>query len=268
MANRAKRLASTRPLKGLDDFVVSVQFLRGVASLSVLSLSSFYLYLATNIKENNQCSIAGYPGKILQNQIYFSSLNTIALACRKAFDQGPKGLTGAKFGTASAETLEKHAKYWAENSDQSVEDAYRALHFLQTIFAKCSKSPSVLLKSESTLGRIIGFMKLYANRSAAHLTLDEYEFDGFDVAHVVAALALVGSIICSFDDDSPPDYFNQIDKAAFDGAITLFPSLPKTRLFEDMNIAKQGRNYWQFGEELGIRMLMDQLLHAIGWFRS
>jgi hypothetical protein len=192
-------------------------------------------------------------------------LNTIALACRKAFDHG-RGLTGAAFGRISDLTLEKHAEHWARYSAQNKEDAYIALHFLRTFFAKCSKKPDALFKEGTTLGRRIGFVKQYADRSAAHLSLEYYEFDTLDIAHVVAALTLVGSIICSFDNGAPPEYFNQIDEAAFDAAVALFPDTPRIRLFEHMKVEMQARLCWQWGEERGMHMLTEQLPYAISWF--
>jgi hypothetical protein len=209
--------------------------------------------------------VPGYAGKVFQSQVRLASLNTIALACRKAFDHG-KGLTGAEFGRASNSTLEKHAAHWARNLTNSEEDAYRALHFLRTFFAKCAKKPDALFREGTTLGRRIGLVKQYADRSAAHLSLENHEFDTLDLAHLVAALTLVGSIICSFDNGTPPEYFNQIDKAAFEAAAFLFPSVPKIRLFEKMKVDMQARLCWQWGEEQGIQMLTEQLPYAISWF--
>ncbi|HEY9511109.1 MAG TPA: hypothetical protein VIQ48_00890 [Rhodanobacter sp.] len=265
VANRAKRLISTDMPISLGGVGTSIHFLRGVGSRSTFALASFYLLLGADIKGKNPCTIVGYSGKILQSQIHFASLNTIALACRKAFDHG-KGLTGATFGRESDAVLEEHAKYWAENSNRPLEDASRALHFLRTLFAKCSKKPDALFKDGTTLGCRVGFLKQYADRSAAHLSLENYEFDPLDVAHVVAALTLVGSIICSFDNNTPPEYFNQIDEAAFNGAIALFPELPKIRLFEQMNVAEQAQAYWKEDEQFGLHMLIEQLPYAISWF--
>jgi hypothetical protein len=265
VANRANRLKSTGMPRRLGDAGTSIHFLRGVGARSTFALASFYLLLGADIKGTNPSTIGGYPGKILQSQIHFASLNTIALACRKAFDHG-KGLTGATFGRESDAVLEKHAKYWTEKSGRPMEDAYRALHFLRALFAKCSKKSDALFKDETTLGRRVGFLKQYADRSAAHLSLEDYEFDHLDVAHVVAALTLVGSIICSFDNNTPPEYFNQIDEAAFSGAVALFPDQPKIRLFEEMNVSEQAEIYWRQDEQFGLHMLLEQLPYAISWF--
>ncbi len=265
VAKRAERLTPKRAPNSLGDLTTSVQFLRGVGSRATFALSSFYLLLAASIEGDNRCTVPGYPGKVLQSQVHFASLNTIALACRKAFDHG-KGMTGAAFGRASDSTLEKHAEYWGRWPNRTKEDAYRALHFLRTFFAQCSKKPDALFKDGTTLGRRIGFVKQYADRSAAHLSLEHYEFDNLDLAHVVAALTLVGSIVYSFDNGHPPEYFNQIDQAAHDAAVALFPDAPRVRMFEDMQIDMQARLCWQWGEERGIQMLTEQLPYAVSWF--
>lgn len=265
VAKRVERLMPTGAPTSLKGVTASIHFLRGVGSRATFALSSFYLLLAANSDGKNPCAIPGYPGKVLQSQVHFSSLNTIALACRKVFDHG-KGLTGAAFGRVCDSTLDEHAEYWARYSNRPKEDAYRALHFLRTFFAKCSKKPDALFKDGTTLGRRIGFVKQYADRSAAHLSLEYYEFDHLDLAHLVATMALIGSIICGFDNGSPTEYFNQIDEAAFDAAVALFPDAPKIRLFEHIDVDMQARLCWQSGEEQGMHMLTEQLPYAISWF--
>src|SRR5690606_8972273 len=114
------------------------------------SLSSFYLLLATSIKDRQPCLVPGYAGVVLQSQIHFSSLATITLACRKSFDHG-KGLTGAAFGRLPDSAISEHAKYWSSHG-RSFEDALRALRFLRSLFSACSQKPDALFKSKSTLG--------------------------------------------------------------------------------------------------------------------
>lgn len=98
------------------------------------------------------------------------------------------------------------------------------------------------------------------------MSLEDYEFDHLDVAHVIAALSIVGSIVCSFDNNAPCEYFNQIDEASFEAAAALFPSVPKIRLFDRMSISEQGQVYWRLDEQLGMDMLLEQLPYAISWF--
>ncbi|KVM48919.1 hypothetical protein WJ58_26140 [Burkholderia ubonensis] len=266
VAERANRRMPREAPIDVGDLGKSVHFLRGVGSRSAFALSSYYVLLAADIDGQNPCTIPHYPGKVLQSYLKFSSLNTFALACRKVFDHG-KGLTGAGFGKHSDSTLRKHAKYWAELSQRPMEDAYSALHFLRTFFIKCAKTDTDLFKDGTTLGRRIGFVKQYADRVAAHLSLQDYEFDGLDLAHVVAALVLVGEIIRSFDMASESSsYFDQIDQAALDATQALFPNAPKIRLFENIKIEQQARACWKLGEEFGIQMLTEQLPYAIGKF--
>ncbi|MFM9883541.1 MAG: hypothetical protein ACKVQT_10985 [Burkholderiales bacterium] len=110
-------------------------------------------------------------------------------------------------------------------------------------------------------------MKQYANRSAAHLSLEYYEFSILDCAHVVAAMTMIGEIIRSFDDPlTQSNYFDAIDDAALKAAIQLFPATPNLRLFRDMAIETQSRLCWQWGPDRGRHMLLEQLPYAIGWF--
>lgn len=156
VAERAERLQSTGASAGFGNLGTSIHFLRGVGSRATFALASFYLLLGANVKGSNPCTVPGYPGRILQSQIYFASLNTIALACRKVFDHG-KGLTGAKFGRESDETLRAHAEYWAKNSSRPVEDAYRALHLLRAFFANVPKNQMHYSETELRSGAVSDF---------------------------------------------------------------------------------------------------------------
>lgn len=265
VAERAQKLMPTSRPRDIGDVGASIQYLRGVGSRATFALSSFYLVVASDENGTNRCTVSGYPGRLFQAQTHFSSLGTIALACRKAFDHG-KGLTGATFGRASDRTLEMHAEYWAKNSAYPKDDAYRALHFLRSLIGKCSKKPDALFKEGTTLGRRIGFLKQYADRSAAHLSLEDHEFDQLDLAHVVAAMSLIGAIICRFDNGTPSNYFNDIDEGAFEAALALFPDIPRFRLFERMNVDMQGNLCWEWGEENGMQMFLEQLPYAISWY--
>ncbi|KVN80025.1 hypothetical protein WL30_08425 [Burkholderia ubonensis] len=267
VANRAKRRMRCAPPPDVDDVSKSIHFLRGVGSRASFVLTSFYFLLATEIDGKRPCTVPGYPGKVLQSYLQFGSLNNLALACRKVFDHGAKGLTGAQFGKQRDETLKGHAEYWAKSSQRPIEDAYSALHFLRTFFAKCSKTDTALFREGTTLGRRIGFIKQYADHSAAHLSLGDYEFNHLDLAHVVAALVLVGEIIRSFDAPyQSTDYYDQIDQASFDASVALFPDTHRIRLFQNMKVESQARMCWQVGEAPGIQMLTEQLPYATGWF--
>jgi len=213
------------------------------------------------------CSIAGYPGLILKHSLQFSSIGTIALSCRKAFDHATTGLTGARFSKVSDSTLTEVAEYWANNSGRPVEDAYAALYLLRSVFRDCAKNETQLLAAQAPLARRIALLKQYADHAAAHLSLDYYEFSMLDCVHVVAALTMIGEIIRSFDDsNSQPTYFDTLDEASLNAAKQLFPALPNLRLFGNLQIEMQSRLCWQFGYDKGRQMILEQLPYAIGWF--
>lgn len=192
---------------------------------------------------------------------------TVSLSCRKAFDHGANGLTGADFAKSSDETLKKVAEYWSTKSGRSFQEALAALDLLRSIFWDCARTDKALLNAAVPLGRRIGLLKQHADRSAAHLSLENYEFSTLDCAHVVAALTVIGEIIRSFDDPlAEPTYFDTLDEASLSAASRLFPAMPDIRLFQEIKIEMQSRLCWQWGTEQGRQMLLEELPYAIGWF--
>lgn len=265
LADRAARLKPGGPPIQLNPMERTVQFLRGVSSRASLALPAFYLFQGAKAEGN--CSIAGYPGVVLKNAIEFSSIGTVSLCCRKAFDHGASGLTGANFAKVKDETLGRVAEYWSTKSNRSVQDAYTAVYLLRSIFRDCAKTDTDLFNGTAPLGRRIALLKQYANRSAAHISLENYEFSTIDCAHVVAALTMIGEIIRSFDDPSvQPDYFDRLDEASLVAARQLFPATPDVRLFGHINIEMQSRLSWQWGIDKGRQMFLEQLPYAISWF--
>jgi hypothetical protein len=268
LARRAEQMTPRGPPSHLDPLSRSIHFLRGVHSRSGFALSAFYMFLASDIEGKRVCTVPSYPGTVFQSFLHYSAFNTMSLACRKAFDHGTKGaLTGAAFGKQSDSTLISHGEYWAKLSGRPYDDAIQALVLLRSFFAKCSKTDTNLFKDGSTLGQRIGLLKQHADRSAAHLSMENYSVGVLDLAHVVAALSLVGEIVRSFDAPGfPPDHYNKIDEAAFDAANALFPDALKLRLFGRMKVEQQASACWRFGHDNGIHMLTEQLPYAISWF--
>ena len=267
LADRAQRLKSSGPPIRLTPLEQAVQFLRGVQSRATMTLPAFYLFHGAKSESDPPCAIAGYPGLVFKHAIEFSSIGTVSLSCRKAFDHKATGLTGARFAKNSDQTLTDLAEYWAKTSNRPVDDAFAALYLLRSVFHDCAKSETHLLTANVPLGRRIALLKQYANRSAAHLSLENYEFSTLDCVHVVAALTMIGEIIRSFDNpDSEPMYFDTLDEACLNMARQLFPATPELRLFEQMNIEMQSRLCWQLNIEQGRQMLLEQLPYAIGWF--
>ena len=238
-----------------------------ILGLASMALPAFYLFHGAKAGGDIPCAIDGYPGVVLKHAIEFSSIGTVSLCCRKAFDHGAKGLTGANFGRSSDETLQRVAEYWSTKSARSFQEAAAALDLLRSIIRDCAKTDTALFDAAAPLGRRIGLLKQYADRSAAHLSLESYEFSNLDCAHVVAALTVTGEIIRSFDDPlSQPTYFDALDDASLRAARQLFPATPDTRLFQNIRIETQSRLCWQWGPEQGRQMLLEQLPYAIGWF--
>ena len=165
------------------------------------------------------------------------------------------------------ETLERVAAYWSKKSNRSLREALTALALLWSIFRDCAKTDTDLFKAAAPLGRRIGLLKQHADRSAAHLSLEHYEFSILDCAHVVAALTVIGEIIRSFDSPhEQPTYFDTLDEASLIAARQLFPATPDIRLFQHIKIEMQSRLCWEWGIERGLRMLFEQLPYAISWF--
>jgi hypothetical protein len=266
LVERAKRLRPKGPPIQLDPLERAVHFLRGVSARATMVLPAFYLFLGAKTNGDPECMIEGYPGIVLKHAIRFSSVGTISLSCRKAFDHGGSGLTGANFAKTSDEVLSEVATYWSGNSGHPVEEALAALNLLRAIFRECAKSDTALLNTTAPLCLRIALLKQHANRSAAHLSLENFEFSTLDCTHVVAALIILGEIIRSFDEPGDqPTYFDTLDEASLSAARQLFPSTPDTRLFASMKIETQARLCWQWGIEMGGRMLLEQLPYAIGW---
>lgn len=245
----------------------AVHFLRGIRSRATLALASFHLYHGARLVGDSTCIVSGYPGVVLKHTIEFSSISTIALSCRKAFDHDPKQLTGKEFAKNSDVTIQAVADYWTKNSNRTYDEACSALVFLRSFFKECAQTDTKLLQGEITLGRRIGLLKQYANRSAAHLSMESYEFDIFDCAHVVCALVLIAEIVRSFDAiEDGAEYFDSIDAAALSAAEQIFPGMGDARLLKSFKIETQARVAWQWGHREGLTMLFERLPRVTGWY--
>jgi hypothetical protein len=267
LSNRSAKQKRSGPPLTLDATETAVHFLRGVHSRATLALPAFYLFHGASLAGDQGCAIQGYAGTVLVHTLKFSSLGTISLACRKAFDHKQGGLTGHTFAGSSNQTLLAVAEYWAKKSRRPPEDALAALSLLRIAFADCAKTDTDLFNGTSTLGRRIGLLKQYADRSAAHLSLGTYEFSIIDCAHVIAVLVLVGEIIRSFDGPvEDREYFDRLDAGSLSAARQLFPATPDLQLFKEIKVEAQARLCWQWGIDRGRHMLLEQLPYAISWF--
>jgi hypothetical protein len=268
LPEQARRMRPRSAPMELDPVVKAVQFLRGASSRAGMCLPAYYLYLGS-IGDDQQprSAVPAYSDEVLRAYLEFSSINTISVICRKVFDHDPKGgLTGGYFGSISDQVLNSVAAYWADKSGRPIQDARLALCFLRAIFKKFSLKPAALLDTQSSLGRRIGLLKLHGDRTAAHLSLNSHEFSTVDCAHVVAALAILGSAIHGFDDPSAaPEYFDAIDEAGAISARQLFPGSPDVRLFQRINVGVESQRCWQGGLERGLPFL-ERLLYVTGWW--
>lgn len=264
---RAERMApSAAPLE-LDGINQSIHFLRGVSSRASLCLPAFHFLVGSSTKLREEEVKSNYPLCVSAGYMEFSCLNTITLACRKAFDHSISGLTGARFAKTTDEVLAKHAAYWAASSGKPSEEAALALQFLREFFRTCSKHSNILLRSPAALQKRIGLLKQHADRSAAHLSLDTYELDLLDVAHFVAAFCLVGEIVRSFDAKHlGENYFRQVDAAAAEEAKRVFMHSKVHPIFKEVDPVSQARSCWRYGNDIGLQMLLEQIPYAISWF--
>ncbi len=266
LAVRARKQKPSGQPFPLTDLQRMVHFLRGVGTRASMALPAFYFFIGATDRERS-CSIEGYPGVVFLHSTEFSSCSTISLCCRKVFDHA-RGMTGNSFSRLSDLTLSEIATYWSKSSGRPVDDAARALKLLRNVIRECSQSPTALLEGDGTvLGRRVALLKQHADRVAAHLSLDNYEFSLMDVAHVVAALAILGETVISFDDASRgPQFFNELDKASHDAAKALFPNLSEHRLFDGIAVSALAQRCWSEDPAYGARLIIDHLPYTTGWY--
>jgi hypothetical protein len=263
LSGRVKRLS--QPPLPLTPLERSVHFLRGVYSRATFASASFYTFLAASGDSEGTPAAPGYPGIVFQNFLEHTAFASLTLDCRKIFDESLKGLTGGFFGKLSDDVLEDHAAFWAKRASVSPADALASLRFLRTLFRRLSKSRTELLKGKSELEQRIGFIKFHADRAAAHLSLDDYSIDVLDLAHVAAALVIIGEIIRSYDAPwDPPTRFNDLDAAAATAAVTLFPKSWAQPMFGTMDVALRARLCWE-DPKVGFNYIMHQLPKSAGW---
>jgi hypothetical protein len=268
LAARSKKMIRTEQPLRLVGAVRSVQFLRGVFSRSSMCIPAFYYFLGAVSAHEVAKTTDDFPFKVAQSYSEFSDLNTLTLACRKVFDHATKpDLTGANFGKLSDAVLEEHATYWSKTSGESVDDCLHALSFLRKFFLEYSKTDTDLLKANGWLHKRIGLLKQHADRSAAHISLDDYAVDILDLAHFTAAIAVVGEVVRSFDNTRlGSDYFNQVERGSYEAAKRLFPQIPKFKLFGNMQLHHQARFYWKHQDLESIQSYFDQLQWALGGY--
>lgn len=251
----------------MDANVQAIQSLRGTAARASFILPAFYHVLGAT-SQRGTAHLEHW--QVVQGvALEQAGLHTIALTCRAVFDERSKRLGGRTIASLHPRELQSVATYWAGRSGCSLEDARTALALLKGLFERCARPAKTLLDQPSLLEKRIGLIKHYANRDAAHLSLEEYLFDTLDLLHVVASIVLVGAIIAEFDDpERSQTYFDEVDEGAWQAAKAVFPSLAVERLFKRWDIREQGRLLWRAGRIDGVEYLLDQLPAALGYWES
>lgn len=215
----------------------AILFLRAASGRATLSLSAFYLFLAAQLSTDSDRKAWAYSQRVKHYTLRFSSVNTIALSARTIFDHSSKNELCAKtILSANKSDLQKIASFWSNRTGREYSDAEEALLFVKDILEQCAIPINSAKKSPYVLARRIAFMKALADRESAHISLHEYEYTFLDVAHVVAATALLGAVIYHFDHprESGAKHFEALDIAAHEGASDVFPQTKKLiRLFEN-----------------------------------
>jgi hypothetical protein len=246
-----------------DKVTATIQSLHTTAARASYVLPA--LYLAEGARSLPTNPAPPHSHAVRAALIKQTMLHNNAITCRADFnDTTTDDLSGRRIGRMSDETRAAVAAYWSRNSKRSEDEATQALVFLQDLFAQCARSKDELLDQPSRLERRIGLLKYYANRSAAHVTLDYYIFHTFDVVHVVAAIVLIGAIIVDFDEPQHgARYFDSVDLGGWHAAKEIFPHLPMERIFKGWKIHQRAASMWSLPG--GVTYILDELPAAIGW---
>jgi len=154
-----------------------------------------------------------------------------------------------------------------KNSGRAKKDALNALQVLRDFFKACSKHENNLLKDGSRLCKRIGLLKQYANRSAAHLTLENYQVTWLDVLHVTASTLVVAEIIRPFDrPDLDADYFDRINESSLDAIQKLYPETLPLKLFHKIGIANLAEQCLEGGKEYSLDLLLERIPDTLSYY--
>lgn len=263
LEKRIERLS--QPITQMTALERSIHFLRGVSARATYIPPAFHSFVGAASSGVGTPLVPRHPGVVFQHYLKHTAFASLTLDCRKIFDEKNAGLSGAFFGKASDEVLLGHAHFWADRSNEPQEDALAALMFLRQLFRRLSRHRTELIKGASWLEKRVGFIKFHADRSAAHLSLDDYAVDILDLSHMVAAVVFIGEIIRTFDDPwAGPGRYNEHDADAVIAAQTLFPGASVLPMFADMDIASHARKCWQ-EPTWGLDYILNGLPAATGW---
>lgn len=247
----------------------AVLFLRGACGRAALCHSNFYLYVGATISSENEIRSWIPPHRLRHYAIRHSAISTIALGIRSMYDDvRSSDLNAKRVISLSDVDFAKVVSYWANGEQEKEARARRTLSLIQRVLARGAVSIDAAAKSPCVLTRRIALMKAYADRQAAHVSHENYEYDVFDVAHVVAATAIVGAMIHEFDEptEKGTEWLNAMDKAAYEAATELFPALkPQPRLFDRCDLDNLFKVATEGKLTDGAEYLSTWLLSALGW---
>lgn len=266
-AQRLRRTGAPTPTP-LDPHTRIILFLRAVSGRASIALANFYLILGAGTVDRRAEPRPEYDEIVKASSIGYAARTTLSMCCRQIFDHERGELSANLLANANPETIARCAAYWSER-DNTEGDAHGALVFLQALFEKCARHPNRLIgDSCSLLEHRIAVVVNHANSESAHITVDPFEVDIFDLAHVAAALGVIGAVIANFDDGSAQTRFVNVDEAAYRVARTMFPLLNVPRLFERFELPMQLQPYWKFPIEIALDHVLNQLPRSIGWWSS
>jgi hypothetical protein len=214
----------------------SILFLRAVAGRASLCLPALYQFLGAAHATPEDPDIKRrwtYPSQVEHYMAEFSSLCVIALSLRAIFDHAKGPLSARTIASLKPEEAQSLAEYWKTKNRSKAEDADAGLEFVCDLLQRCAISIGSAKRSECVLTRRIAMLKAYADRTAAHITLQDYEFTIPDVAHAALATCLLGAVIHQFDMPASDgvDYLSGLDEASYTAALRMFPELRKTPRF-------------------------------------
>ena len=243
-----------------------ILFLRAAGGRASLALPNFYVFLGAHGIDKKTCS---YSDEVKASALGFSARTTISICCRSVFDYERGELAPSVLKAANEEHLRECSEYWGRKDPERTTEAYAALTFLRELFRRCARTSNERLKDASLLEARLSTIINHANTESAHISLDYYEFDIFDYAHVVAAMTIIGAVIHAFDRAGRnPERFDQIDRTSYEIARSIFPSLQAPRLFENFLIRDHLKPYWTFPTHLSLGQVLNDLPHATGWWTS
>jgi len=227
----------TKPPESITDPVSrALLYLRGASGRASIALPAFYMFMAAEMSTEEERKTWSYSDRVKHYALRFSAITTVALCIRAIYDHVAKDDLCAKvIMGASDVTFSKVAAYWTKRNNRDGEDARAALEVVQDVLKRCAIPINVAKKSKCILARRIAFLKAYADRESAHISVNDYEYTFLDVAHVVAATALMGAVIHHFDHPgaSGHQFLTKLDEAAHAAALAALPDTKKMRrLFE------------------------------------